>query len=135
AQVNRSMAALRAIETIPESMRKELDRPFDERVVMPVRDAFSRLGRRFSPKGQVDRIQHRLDVAGSPENWDVDRVLALKVLGLLVGVLISGLVAFILSPGALPVIGVAALLCAGGYLAPNLVLYQVGYNRMQQIRR
>ena len=30
AQVNRSMAALRAIDNVPDSMRKELDRPFDE---------------------------------------------------------------------------------------------------------
>ena len=135
AQVNRSMAALRAIDNVPDSMRKELDRPFDERVIVPVRDAFSRLGRRFSPKGQVERIQHSLDVAGSPENWDVDRVLALKMLGLFVGVMLSAVLIFVISPAVLPSVGAAALLCAGGYFLPNLVLYQVGHGRMERIRK
>jgi tight adherence protein C len=135
AQVNRSMAALRAIESVPESMRKELDRPFNERVFVPVRDAFSRIGRRLSPKGQVERIQHRLDVAGSPENWDVDRVLALKIIGLFAGVLLTAFITFVITPGALTIVGAAIVICAGGYFAPNLVLYQVGYQRMEKIRR
>jgi tight adherence protein C len=135
AQVNRSMAALRAIESVPESMRKELDRPFNERVFVPVRDAFSRIGRRLSPKGQVERIQHRLDVAGSPENWDVDRVLALKIIGLFAGVLLTAFITFVITPGALTIVGTAIVICAGGYFAPNLVLYQVGYQRMEKIRR
>jgi tight adherence protein C len=135
AQVNRSMAALRAIESVPESMRKELDRPFNERVFVPVRDVFSRIGRRFSPKGQVERIQHRLDVAGSPENWDVDRVLALKIVGLFAGVLLTAFITFVVTPGALTIVGAVIVICAGGYFAPNLVLYQVGYQRMEKIRR
>lgn len=134
-QVSRSLAALRALESAPQSMRKELDKPFDERVLQPLQGFLSRLGRRFSPKGQVERIQHRLEVAGSPESWTVDRVLAFKMVGLLGGVVLTVAVGAILTPGPLPVIGVAALLCAGGYFLPNLVLYQVGYQRMERIRR
>lgn len=134
-QVSRSLAALRALESAPQSMRKELDKPFDERVLQPLQSLLSRLGRRLSPQGQVDRIQHRLSVAGSPESWTVDRVLAFKMLGLLAGVVLTIAVGLILRPGPLPVIGVAALLCAGGYFSPNIVLYQIGYQRMERIRR
>jgi tight adherence protein C len=135
AQVNRSLAALRAIEMAPAGMRKELDRPFAERVLRPSITGLTNLGRRFTPKGQVERLQKRLDIAGSPENWDVDRVLAFKMLGLFAGALITIAVALGLQPGVLPVIGVAVLLCAGGYFAPNIVLYQVGYERMDRIRK
>jgi tight adherence protein C len=134
-QVNRSMAALRAIELAPSGMRQELDRPFSERVLLPSLENLTSLGRRFTPKGQIERLQRRLDIAGSPPNWSVDRLLALKMIGLIAGVIVTLAIAFGLGPGVLPVIGVAIVLCAGGYFIPNIVLYQMGYNRMEQIRK
>jgi tight adherence protein C len=134
-QVNRSMAALRAIEVAPSGMRQELDRPFSERVLVPSMERLTRLGRRYSPQGQLERLQRRLDVAGSPERWTVDRLLAFKMVGLLTGAIISLAVAFGLRPSALAAIGVAVVLCAGGYFIPDIVLYQIGYNRMEQIRK
>jgi tight adherence protein C len=134
-QVNRSMAALRAIELAPSGMRQELDRPFSERVLVPSVQRLTDLGRRFTAKGQVERLQRRLDIAGSPEKWDVDRLLAFKMIGLFIGIAITLAVGFGLQPGVLPVIGVAVVLCLGGYFAPNIVLYQVGYERMERIRK
>jgi tight adherence protein C len=37
--------------------------------------------------------------------------------------------------GVLPIIGVTAVLAVIGYLAPNLTLYQMAYNRTQRLRR
>src|SRR2546423_4422809 len=87
-QVGRSLAAVQAIQTAPESMRRELDRPFASRVLVPGAVRFTQLGRRLSPRGQADRIRRRLDLAGNPPRWDVDRVYAFKTLGLISGFLI-----------------------------------------------
>ena len=43
-----------------------------------------RLGRRFTPGDQAARLRRKLDLAGNPAGWDTDRVLAFKMLGLLV---------------------------------------------------
>ena len=45
----------------------------------------TRLGRRFTAGDQTDRIKRKLDLAGNPPSWDVDRVIAFKVLGLFAG--------------------------------------------------
>ncbi len=85
-QVGKSLAAIEAFNAAPASMRKELDKPFGERVLKPFLKESTGLGRRLTPAGQIERIRKRLDAAGSPTGWDVDRILAFKVLGALAGV-------------------------------------------------
>ena len=136
AQVGRSMAALQAIRTAPSSMRAELDRPFKERVVDPLLVGGSGLGRRLTPTGQVERIRKRLQLAGSPAGWDVDRVLAFKVLGALAGVGLVALISpFIIGLGVAPVVAIALVTAAIGFWIPDLVLYQKAYNRSDQMRK
>src|SRR5438105_4889068 len=84
-QVGRSLAAVQAIQGSPASMREELDQPFSNRVMVPAFGRLAGMGRRLSPGGQADRIKRRLDLAGNPPRWDVDRVYAFKTLGLIVG--------------------------------------------------
>jgi tight adherence protein C len=133
--VGRSLAAVQAINTAPASMRNELDRPFGERVVNPFMARLTRLGRRFTPTDQSNRIRRRLDIAGNPATWDVDRVLALKMLGLIVGVLVGVMIPVVLGGGVLTIFGVTILLGLVGYFAPNLIVYQMGYDRTEQMRR
>src|SRR5881409_2195584 len=78
AQVGRSLAAVQAMQGAPASLRRELDQPFSNRVVVPAFTRFAQFGRRISPSGQADRIRRRLDLAGNPPRWDVDRVYAFK---------------------------------------------------------
>lgn len=134
AQVSRSMEALRRMD-VPADMQAELDRPFDERVLDPARERMLRLGRRLTPQGQLDKIAARLETAGSPEGWDVNRVLSVKVLAGLVGLLLGLTLPVVLGAGAKVVIGFVIGLGALGYFAPDLVIYQIGYNRKEQIRR
>jgi tight adherence protein C len=95
ASVNRSLAAVEAISSAPAGMREELDQPFAERVVTPAMDRLTALGRRFTPTDRTDRIKRRLELAGNPAGWDVDRILAFKALGLFIGGLIGLLVAVV----------------------------------------
>jgi tight adherence protein C len=132
--VNRSLAAVQAIQTAPKSMQAELDQPFKARVTDPALQNLTSFGRRFTPADQAERIKHKLDLAGNPPKWDVDRIIAFKVLGLFSG-LVLGLLIGALIGGPLPALGLAVGGTLLGYYAPNLVLYQKAYNRSDQIRK
>ena len=134
AGVARSLAAVEAIKAAPEPMRRELEKPFNERVTGPFFARLTTLGRRFTPDDQSARLRRKLDLAGNPAGWDTDRVLAFKMLGLLVGgvtgffvPLLFGNVLWALVFG----IGLAVL----GFFLPNILLYQRAYDRSQTIQR
>jgi tight adherence protein C len=134
-QVGRSLAAVRAVQSAPANMRRDLERPFGERVIGPTLNQLTRLGRRLTPTDHGSRVRRRLDLAGNPLRWDVDRVIAFKMLGALaLGVLgLAMPLALGASIATTLVVAVAAI--AFGYFLPNIVLYQVGYTRMQRMRR
>jgi tight adherence protein C len=134
-QVSRSLAAVRAIQNAPESMRREADPAFSDRVLLPVAHRFTSFGRRLTPTGQTERIKHKLDVAGSPPRWDTDRVLAFKALGLVGGGALGFILSLLLFGSILPTLAITGLVAALGYYAPDLVLYQMGYNRSDQIQK
>ncbi len=135
AQVSKSLAAVRALETMPSSMRRDADKGFDERVLGPAMTRFTRLGRRLTPAGQAEKYRRKLEVAGSPARWDADRVLAFKILGLIGGLVFGVGVSALLGLGSLVFVGVTLLMTAVGYFAVDLWLYQVGYNRRERMQR
>src|SRR5437867_591281 len=65
---------------------EELSRPFWERVVRPFGQGIASLGRRITPIGARERIERKLALAGSPAGWDVEKVAAVKAIGLVVGI-------------------------------------------------
>lgn len=134
-QVSRSLAQIRALRATPSAVRQDLNRPFAERVVGPAMGQLTQLGRRFTAADQVRRIRYRLELAGNPPRWDVDRVVALKMLGVAVGLVIGVALPLALKAGVLPIIGLVVAFTAAGYFAPNMVIYQMGYNRREQMRR
>ncbi|MGB8649208.1 MAG: type II secretion system F family protein [Mycobacteriales bacterium] len=134
-QVGRSLSAVEAIGNAPRGMLRELDQPFGERVVTPALDRLTSWGRKLSSSGREQDLQHRLDLAGSPAGWDVDRVIAFKFLGLLLGAFLGFFVTLVLGGGLLVTLGTTVLLALLGFYAPNLALYQIAYNRTQRIRR
>lgn len=130
----RSLAALQAFGSNP--VRTDItDAPFGQRVIRPLFTRFTLLGRRLTPDGQVDRIRRRLEGAGNPPAWDVDRVLAFKVLGLMIGLVLGVTVPLLLGRGVLTVVVVALLLGVVGFMTADIVLYQAAYNRRERLRR
>ena len=136
AAVSRSLAAIDALDSADADLRaRELERPFGERVTTPTYPRLSRLGRALTPANQSDRLTRRLEAAGSPPGWDVDRVLAWKFIGLVGGPVVAYLFAWLLGVSiAWLIVSVVAGLFVGFYL-PDVVLYQAGANRSEQIRR
>jgi tight adherence protein C len=132
--VTRSLAVLEAMTNAPKELNKELDKPFGERVLAPLQERAVGLGRRISGADTAERIRRKLDLAGNPPGWTVDRVLSGKVTGAVVG-LIGGLV-FQLMLGSpttkiVVVIGVTVI----GFFAPNLYLYQKAHDRAERLQR
>lgn len=133
--VGRSLAAINALdESTPEMRERELERPFGERVVTPTMTGLASLGRRFTPAQQADGLARRLQLAGNPEGWTVDRVLAAKV----VSVIVLGVLGFLIpwrflnvSLGVTIAVGIGGIVL--GYFLPNIVLLQVSQKRQEQI--
>jgi tight adherence protein C len=134
-QARRQLALVGSVGRWRPDYRPELDIPFGRRVIVPTLDALTRLGRRLAPSDQSARIRRRLDLAGNPSYWDVDRLLAFKMLGLIVGLVLGLVVPYLLGANVLVTLGCALLASLLGYTAPTMAVYQLGYNRTQRLRR
>lgn len=133
--VARSLAAIQAIATAPKQLRDELDRPFGERVLEPLQARALRLGRRLSGADSAERIRRKLDLAGNPREWSVDRVVSGKVIGAVSLTLVAGALALVLGL-SFPV--TVVVLLGGlvvGFFVPDLYLYQKTYDRTERIQR
>jgi len=84
----------------------------------------------LSPAGARNSLQRRLDLAGNPERWTPDRMLAVK--GLLLVVFGSVGVVLALRHPALLVLTCGAGAAAGFFL-PDVLLYNSGLKRQQRI--
>jgi tight adherence protein C len=134
--VARSLAAIEELQRQRRDLRqRELDRPFSERVLDPLAERFTAIGRRFTPEERVARIRRRLDLAGNPDGWDADRVLGLKALAALVGALLGLVLPPVLGFGPVVTVVCVVVGCAVGWVGPALWVYQVGYDRSQRVRR
>lgn len=134
--VSRSIEVLEAMTGAPAELKAELERPFGERVLEPLYQRAQKLGRRITGADQVERIRQRLDRAGNPPGWTVDRVATGKVLGIIAGFVFSVFFAFVVI-GAPFTIGIV-LVAAGtlfGYQAPNIYLYNEGIKRDQVMQK
>jgi tight adherence protein C len=135
AGVNRSIAVLEALTSAPEEMKGELDESFANRVLFPLLARSQRMGRRLTPEDASDRIREKLELAGNPRGWTVERVMAGKVVGFAVTLVVSLVVALLLGVGFLPTLGLVVIASLAGYMAPNMYLYQQTYERADKLQR
>src|ERR1700722_12563170 len=85
---------------------------------------------RLSPASARSSLQRRLDVAGNPERWTPDRVLASKVLCLVVFGAVGALLG-VKHPDLVVLTGGAG--AAAGFFLPNVLVYNAGLKRQQQL--
>jgi tight adherence protein C len=133
--VSKSLAVVEAFSTAPKAMKDELDPGFQDRVLNPFLDRLVGIGRRLTPTDYTERIMAKLNIAGNPPGWTVDRVLSLKVVGMGAGLVGGVLLGVVVDKGTTGTLGCAVLGTTLGYFAPNLYLYQKGYDRSGQIER
>lgn len=133
--VSKSLAVMEAFSAAPGALQEELDPSFNDRVLTPLLQRVNGLGKRLTPNDYADRIKTKLDVAGNPPGWTVDRIISLKVLGLAAGIVVGIGLSFLVELSILQ--DLLALVAAGtlGYYAPNLWLHQMGYERTGAMQR
>jgi tight adherence protein C len=133
--VNRSIAVLEALTSAPDEMKGELDQSFSDRVLFPLLARSQRMGRRLTPEDASERIREKLEMAGNPSGWTVERVMAGKVVGFAIALVVSLVLSLLMGLGFLPTLGFVVLASLVGYMAPNMYLYQATYNRMDTLQR
>jgi tight adherence protein C len=78
--VARALEALERQGAADAAMVAEVDPSFADRIIEPMQERALALGRRITGADKAERIRRRLDLAGNPRGWTVDRVVSLKVL-------------------------------------------------------
>lgn len=133
--VSKSLAVLEAFSSAPAALKKEIDPSFNDRVLSPLLGRFLTIGRKLTPADHSERIRHRLEVAGNPPGWTIDRVTSLKFVGFAAALGLSLVGSVALGLGLLPMLGTCMLASVTGYLAPNMYLYQKGHDRTAAMQK
>jgi tight adherence protein C len=133
--VARSLEMLESLGGAPSELTADLEKPFAERVLDPLLKRFQKLGRRVSGADQEERIRAKLDRAGNPAGWTVDRVLSGRILGAIVGVGLA--IYFWVLLGLSLFVGVAAvgLGLFIGFQAPVIWLYNTASKREKELQK
>lgn len=131
--VSRSLAVIRAIDRAPDALRQELERPFSERVIAPLGARLVGVGLRLTRAGASERLQHKLDIAGNPPGWDVERILGLKVLAMIVVGLMGFGYLMLTDVSLAQLVLVTGAFGVFGFLLPNILLHNAGQKRERQM--
>lgn len=132
--VSRSLAAIEAIGSLPDSSRQQLEPSFMDRVLIPAGRRLTAIGRRFTPQDRVERLTRRMELAGMPREWTVDRVLAGKALGL-VGLGVGAFALLLIVGRPLWAVALGVGMAALGWYLPEIILTQMAQKRSQRIQR
>ncbi len=132
--VARSIELIEAMTSAPTELTADLDKSFSERVLIPLQNRFAGLGRRVSGADSSERIRRKLDLAGNPPGWTVDRVMSGKVVGAIAGFVAGLLFSLMLGSVTTKLLVIAGATLAG-FFAPSMYLYQRTYDRSGRIQR
>jgi tight adherence protein C len=133
--VDRSVALVQALGNAPTELTKEFDKSFGERVMAPLQQRASKIARRLSGSDAPERIRKRLDVAGNPAGWTVERVQAGKVIGAVTLFLTSVGLTALMGTGLTVRIVLVGGATLAGWFGPNFYLYQKIYDRSKRMQR
>jgi len=108
------------------------DLPFADRLVRPFFASMHNLALRLSPAGATQRMSRLLDLAGNPPAWTTERIMSLKGAALLA----AGAAGLAYGGGpTLKGIALGAVGAAVGFFLPDLLLYNKGVKRQEELRR
>ena len=102
-----------------------------KRLLGPVMTRFADMLHALTPSGALERLDHKIDVAGARASWTVDRLIGTKVLLASVGGVLG--VYQVLNEPVVTNVLVAFALTAGGFILPDFVLSRRATERQSQI--
>jgi tight adherence protein C len=134
AEVRDSLRRLEGYQ-IQDVRDQEMLAPISERVVAPLLEGLSGVARRFTPAGFGEGVAQKLVMAGNPPNLNVDKVLVLKLLGIVSVVLWIPVVIVLLHfTGFLAIVGVVVLWGAS-FMYPDVLISRKIEDRQKEISR
>ena len=134
AEVRDSLRRLEGYQ-IQDVRDQEMLAPISERVVAPLLEGLTGIARRFTPAGFGEGVAQKLVMAGNPPNLNVDKVLVLKLLGIVSVVLwIPVVVVMLHFSGFLAIVGVVVLWGAS-FMYPDVLISRKIEDRQKEISR
>jgi tight adherence protein C len=133
ADVRESLRRLEGYQ-IQDVRDQEMLAPISERVVTPLLDGLTGVARRFTPAGYGENVAQKLVHAGNPPNLNVDKILVLKLLGLVSVVLWIPIFIVLSFQGPLLFVGVLVM-WAGSFMYPDILVNRKIEDRQKEISR
>ena len=135
-RIRQQLRTMEAYEVSPSDLRaRELAAPARTRLLFPGARRLGDAAKRLTPAGVVQRLRQELLYAGSPEGWDAERILVIKLL-LTAGLGLIGFLASIaLGPTAPMVFVLTGFGLFVGWFAPEWVLRSRAGKRQEEIAR
>jgi len=133
ADVRESLRRLEGYQ-IQDVRDQEMLAPMSERVVTPLLDSLTGIAQRFTPKGYGEQIAHKLVLAGSPPNLNVDKILVMKLLGLCSVIFWIPILLMLQFAGMLLFAGIIVL-WAAGFMYPDILVNRKIEDRQKEISR
>jgi tight adherence protein C len=99
---------------------QEMLAPISARVMTPMVGNMTDFAKRFTPQGYVEKMTHKLALAGSPADISVDQTLLLKLFGVFSGIL--WILLFIVAMGMTGLLGIAFVVIFWGaaFMFPDI---------------
>ena len=133
ADVRESLRRLEGYQ-IQDVRDQEMLAPMSERVVAPLLEGLTGIAQRFTPAGYGEGIAQKLVHAGNPPNLNVDKILVMKLLGLVSLVVWIPLLIMLQFTGMLLFVGVVVLWGAA-FMYPDVLVNRKIEDRQKQISR
>ena len=133
--VAKSLAILDVFSAASAQMHQEAEASFEDRVIAPLLARTLALGRKLTPADNADRIRHKLELAGNPPGWTVDKVTSLKVVGLVVTLVLALVGTLLMGTGLATALALCTPAAVVGFCAPNMYLYQKAHDRSDQLQK
>jgi tight adherence protein C len=133
AEVRESLRRLEGYQ-IQDVRDQEMLAPISERVFTPLFEGLSGAANRFTPAGYGDQVAEKLVHAGNPPNLNVDKILVMKLLGLVSVILWIPILLMVGFSGMLLFVGIAVL-WGGSFMYPDIMLNRIIEDRQKEISR
>jgi tight adherence protein C len=133
ADVRESLRRLEGYQ-IQDVRDQEMLAPMSERVVAPLLEGLTGIAQRFTPHGYGEKVARKLVHAGNPPNLNVDKILVMKLVGLVSVVFWLPVMIMLQFSGLLLFVGV--ILGWGiSFMYPDVLLNRKIEDRQKEIQR
>jgi tight adherence protein C len=111
-----------------------LEQDFSQRAVAPVMQGIGRFALRFTPTGWVGKSQHKLVLAGWAERMDGNTWAAIRIIGIVVGLVLAFLVVPMVD-GAMMKLAVGGMTAFVGFYGPEASLNRAIDDRRKEMEK